>query len=71
MADALDKNKDNEVPLEKKLDDPALHGLLYNIAFLQNDNATMHRISESARGKAWEDLALSSDAGVAANHGRG
>ena len=55
----------------KKLDSPLLHLFLYELAFLQNDEAGMARQVTWAVGKsAAEDLLLASEADTAAYSGR-
>ena len=60
-----------EVTQAEKLDPPSLHGLLYFLAFLGNDEAAMAKQVAWAAGKPGvEDELLANEADTAAFHGR-
>jgi eukaryotic-like serine/threonine-protein kinase len=56
--------------IERKLDTPGMHGLLYMIAFIPGDGAAMQREAEFLRGKSEEQNLLSLQASLAAYQGR-
>jgi eukaryotic-like serine/threonine-protein kinase len=57
--------------LTRKLVDPVLHEIMYNLAFLRGDAAAMEREVSLSAGKAgWEDLILFMHSNTAAFHGR-
>jgi Tfp pilus assembly protein PilF len=54
----------------RKLDAPDLHGILYAIAYLQNDPATMKRQLDFSAGTRSEPIAVDAEAQVAAGRGQ-
>ncbi len=74
MYSALDRLNDGQVTyqeaIERKVDNPVLHGNRYGVAFLAGDAREMQKQIEAVSGKPGEDILFSFASDTEAFHGR-